>query len=333
MDVQAINATAKTVAARGTSSTQSTEGKDFSGYLKEAKSSTTSLDAIFEKAADKYNVDVNLLKAMAKAESGFNPKATSHCGAMGVMQLMPATAKSLGVKDAYDPEQNIMGGAKYISRLLKNYNGNTTLALAAYNAGSGNVKKYGGVPPFKETQNYIKRIKGYMNDGVSIPDKYNSVTVASGNDYSNYENSSNKSSDTTSSSSKVDPDDSQILSLSDSQERQLSSLLGTTNKTQLLDTLSELLSKLRNEDENEETYDDYARFMKVYLDGIAVSNLSLDKEQQEDLQQRLSDVLKDFKESENLSKEIASTSDIMVASQSINYNKTVLNLLTEDTTK
>ncbi len=124
---------------------------------------STSMDAIFEEAAELYDVPLNLLKAMGKAESGFDANAVSSAGAQGVMQLMPATARSLGVEDPFDARSNIMGGAKYISQQLKKYNGNIDLALAAYNAGSGNVAKYGGVPPFKETRNYIQRIKGYMN--------------------------------------------------------------------------------------------------------------------------------------------------------------------------
>lgn len=120
------------------------------------------MDDIFEEAAEKYNVPLNLLKAMAKAESNFNEKAVSSAGAQGVMQLMPATAKALGVEDAFDARDNIMGGAKYIAEKLEQYNGDIDLALAAYNAGSGNVRKYGGVPPFQETRNYIKRIKEYM---------------------------------------------------------------------------------------------------------------------------------------------------------------------------
>lgn len=121
-----------------------------------------SLNDIFEKAAQTYNVPVNLLKAIGYAESSFRVDATSHCGAQGIMQLMPGTAKSLGVTDAYDPEQNIMGGAKYIADKIKLYDGDIKLALAAYNAGSGNVKKYGGIPPFKETQNYVVKVMDYM---------------------------------------------------------------------------------------------------------------------------------------------------------------------------
>ena len=126
-----------------------------------SSSSSTSLDAYFEEASEKYNVDVKLLKAIAHAESNFNPNATSSSGAMGVMQLMPSTAKSLGITDAYNAYDNIMGGAKVIAEHLANYNGDVSLALAAYNAGSGNVAKYGGVPPFTETQNYIKKVLAY----------------------------------------------------------------------------------------------------------------------------------------------------------------------------
>lgn len=121
-----------------------------------------SMDDIFREAAETYQVPVNLLMAVGKAESGFNPDAVSPAGAQGVMQLMPATAASLGVTDPFDARSNIMGGAKYLGQMLSQYNGNIELALAAYNAGSGNVAKYGGVPPFTETRNYIQRIKEYM---------------------------------------------------------------------------------------------------------------------------------------------------------------------------
>ena len=149
---------------------------DFSEQLQQELKKTTSLDKIFAQAAKSYGVDEELLKAMAKAESGFDPNATSHCGAMGIMQLMPMTAKELGVTDAYDPEQNIMGGAKYIASLLEKYDGNVSYALAAYNAGSGNVDKYGGIPPFEETQNYVAKILGYLQDGeVKIPEQWSTV--------------------------------------------------------------------------------------------------------------------------------------------------------------
>ena len=121
------------------------------------------LNKYFEEAAQTFGVDVKLLKSIAKQESNFTPTAVSRSGAMGVMQLMPATAESLGVSNAFDAYQNIMGGAKYISSLLTKYNGDVSLALAAYNAGSGNVAKYGGIPPFTETQNYVSKVIGYYN--------------------------------------------------------------------------------------------------------------------------------------------------------------------------
>ncbi|MBQ9983324.1 MAG: lytic transglycosylase domain-containing protein [Lachnospiraceae bacterium] len=137
----------------------------------ETVTAPTELNDIFVRAAAKYGMDVNLLKAVAKQESNFNPNATSSAGAMGVMQLMPDTAKYLGVTNAYDAEDNIMGGAKYLSQMMKKYNGSISLALAAYNAGPGNVDKYGGIPPFEETQNYVKSVLHYYGQGsISIPD-------------------------------------------------------------------------------------------------------------------------------------------------------------------
>lgn len=121
------------------------------------------LEAYFKEAAETYQVDIRLLEAVAKAESGFNPSARSSAGAMGVMQLMPATASSLGIKDAYNARDNILGGAKILSQNLSRYNGDLSLALAGYNAGCGNVDKYGGIPPFTETQNYVKKVLGYYN--------------------------------------------------------------------------------------------------------------------------------------------------------------------------
>lgn len=120
-----------------------------------------SLEDYFKEAAATCNIDENLLKAVAKAESGFDPSATSSAGAMGVMQLMPSTAKSLGITNAYNAKDNIMGGAKILAQNLSRYDGDLSLALAGYNAGCGNVDKYGGIPPFKETRNYVKKVLSY----------------------------------------------------------------------------------------------------------------------------------------------------------------------------
>lgn len=122
------------------------------------KAQRADIDEIIDTYSDKYGIDSDFIKAIIRQESGFKKNAQSKKGAMGLMQLMPETAKSLGVINAYDPVQNIEGGTKYLKGLMDRFDGDKRLALAAYNAGPNAVKRYGGIPPYKETQNYVKNI-------------------------------------------------------------------------------------------------------------------------------------------------------------------------------
>lgn len=124
---------------------------------------TSTFDEIIESSCSKYGVDSSLVKAVIRAESGFRPDAVSHAGAGGLMQLMPSTARSLGVTDVHDPAQNIEAGVRYLKLQLDRF-GDERLALAAYNAGPGAVAKYDGIPPYKETQNYVKKVMSYRNE-------------------------------------------------------------------------------------------------------------------------------------------------------------------------
>ena len=116
------------------------------------------IDALVEQNATTWQVDPALIKAVIANESGFNANATSKVGAQGLMQLMPETAAGLGVRDAYDPAQNVAGGARYLRGLLDRFGGDKRLAIAAYNAGPGAVAKYGDVPPYAETRNYVQNV-------------------------------------------------------------------------------------------------------------------------------------------------------------------------------
>ena len=118
------------------------------------------LDLIIFRAGEKEGVDPRFIHAVIKQESRYNPKAVSHVGAEGLMQMMPGTAKRFGLKDPFDAAANVAAGTKYLKFLLKRFNGDVSLALAGYNAGEGSVDKYKGVPPYGETQNYVKKIVG-----------------------------------------------------------------------------------------------------------------------------------------------------------------------------
>jgi peptidoglycan hydrolase-like protein with peptidoglycan-binding domain len=150
--------TGSTGGTSGTGGSSPVKGNnDLSGF------SSNKYDNLINEMSRKYNVPARLIKAVIQQESAFNPNATSSVGAKGLMQLMPATARELGVTDRTDPRQSIEGGTKYLAQQLKRYKGDVRLALAAYNAGAGNVDKYGGVPPFRETQNYVKKITAWYN--------------------------------------------------------------------------------------------------------------------------------------------------------------------------
>lgn len=122
---------------------------------------------IIQEAAELYGIDAALIRAVMRTESQFRPNVVSPVGAQGLMQLMPALAKEMGVKNPFDPRDNVMGGAKYLKKLLDAHQGNIALTLASYNAGPGNVKRYRGIPPFKETRNYVRKITDILEEEAS----------------------------------------------------------------------------------------------------------------------------------------------------------------------
>ena len=129
------------------------------------------IDAAIDQAAARHNVDPSLVRSVVKVESNFNPNAVSRKGAMGLMQLMPSTARSLNVSNPFDPQQNVDAGVRHLRRLLDSYGGDVRLSLAAYNAGPGAVARSAGVPRYRETQNYVRRITNLYNGG-SEPGSY-----------------------------------------------------------------------------------------------------------------------------------------------------------------
>jgi soluble lytic murein transglycosylase-like protein len=152
----------------GHDSTRSANAKIIAANARGHQASSEEIDASIVMAAARHNVDPNLVRAVVKVESNFNSNAVSRKGAMGLMQLMPSTARSLNVKNPFDPEQNVDAGVRHLKQLLENYGGDVNLTLAAYNAGSGAVARSSGVPRFAETQNYVRRITNLYYGGFDL---------------------------------------------------------------------------------------------------------------------------------------------------------------------
>lgn len=176
-------------------------------------------DQLIRQAAQHHGVSEGLVKAIMHTESGFNIHARSPVGAQGLMQLMPATARRFNVSNAYDPQQNIFGGVKYLSWLLKRFNGDTRLAIAAYNAGEGNVDKYGGIPPFRETQDYVRRVTSRLQNlyssGLGTPLSESNSNTPSGQVLAQSANYSTNTNNSTESVPMAKQYSRQIITLSD----------------------------------------------------------------------------------------------------------------------
>ena len=152
----------------GRESTQSANARIVSANSRGHQASSEEIDSSIVMAAARHNVDPNLVRAVIKVESNFNSNAISRKGAMGLMQLMPSTARSLKVKNPFDPDQNVDAGVRHLKQLLENYGGDVKLTLAAYNAGAGAVARSSGVPHFAETQNYVRRITNLYYGGFDL---------------------------------------------------------------------------------------------------------------------------------------------------------------------
>jgi soluble lytic murein transglycosylase-like protein len=152
----------------GHESVQSANAKIVAANARGHQASQEEIDASIVMAAARHNVDPNLVRAVVKVESNFNSNAVSRKGAMGLMQLMPQTARSLNVKNPFDPDQNVDAGVRHLKHLLENYGGDVNLTLAAYNAGAGAVARSSGVPHFAETQNYVRRITNLYYGGFDL---------------------------------------------------------------------------------------------------------------------------------------------------------------------
>ena len=149
----------------GHESSQSANAKIAAANFRRGAATAGDIDSVIEQAAARHNVDPNLVRAVVKVESNFNPNAVSRKGAMGLMQLMPSTARQLKVQNPFDPEQNVDAGVRHLKQLLESYGGDIKLTLAAYNAGAGAVARSSGVPRYAETQNYVRRITNLYYGG------------------------------------------------------------------------------------------------------------------------------------------------------------------------